>query len=65
MTKPIEVGRTKVVARLAREGWQNRSTGGHDVYKHPQRPGRIIVPRHRTLSIGVARTIAKVAGWTD
>jgi proteic killer suppression protein len=31
--------------------------------KHPARPGRIIVPRHRTLSLGVARAIAKVAGW--
>jgi predicted RNA binding protein YcfA (HicA-like mRNA interferase family) len=37
----------------------------HDVYKHPARAGRIIVPRHRTLSLGVARAIAKAAGWKD
>jgi HicA toxin of bacterial toxin-antitoxin, len=37
----------------------------HDVYKHPKRHGRIIVPRHRTLSPGVARVIAKQAGWLD
>jgi predicted RNA binding protein YcfA (HicA-like mRNA interferase family) len=59
---PPETSRTKVVARLERDGWVGRH-GGHDVYKHPARPGRIIVPRHRTLSLGVARAIAKVAGW--
>jgi predicted RNA binding protein YcfA (HicA-like mRNA interferase family) len=59
----IETNRTKVVARLAREGWIARQDGGDDVYKHPDRSGRIIVPRHRELSIGVARAIAKQAGW--
>jgi predicted RNA binding protein YcfA (HicA-like mRNA interferase family) len=58
-----ETNRNKVVARLERDGWAGRHGGGHDVYKHPARPGRIIVPRHRTLSPGVARAIAKVAGW--
>jgi predicted RNA binding protein YcfA (HicA-like mRNA interferase family) len=65
MPKPtIESNRGKVVARLAREGWIERHGGEHDVYTNPARPGRIIsVPRHRTLSIGVARKIAKEAGW--
>ena len=58
-----ETNRYKVVARLERDGWVGRHGGDHDVYKHPARPGRIIVPRHRTLSAGVARAIAKVAGW--
>ena len=57
--------RNKVVARLERDGWVGRHGGDHDVYKHPARPGRIVVPRHRTLSPGVARVIAKVAGWLD
>jgi predicted RNA binding protein YcfA (HicA-like mRNA interferase family) len=48
-----------------REGWEPRHGGGHDVYKHPTRPGRIILPRHRTLSPGVARAIAKQARWVD
>jgi mRNA interferase HicA len=61
----LETDRSKVVARLERDGWQGRAGGRHDVYKHPARKGRIIVPRHRTLSFGVAREIAKVAGWTD
>jgi len=45
--------------------WVGRHGGDHDVYKHPARPGRIVVPRHRTLSLGVARVIAKVAGWLE
>jgi mRNA interferase HicA len=36
----------------------------HDVYTHPGRPRQIItLPRHRTLSPGVARNTAKTAGW--
>ena len=51
--------------RLEREGWINRGGGNHDVYTNPARPGVIVsVPRHRTLSPGVARKIAKLAGWT-
>lgn len=61
----VETNRSKVVARLEREGWQARHGGDHDVYKHPDRRGRIVVPRHRTLSPGVARVIAKQAGWLD
>jgi predicted RNA binding protein YcfA (HicA-like mRNA interferase family) len=64
MDRP-ETNRTKVVARLEREGWIGRHGGSHDVYKHPVQAGRIVVPRHRELSPGVARAIAKVAGWTD
>jgi predicted RNA binding protein YcfA (HicA-like mRNA interferase family) len=41
---------------LARHG------GAHDVFRHPVR-GVIAVPRHRVLSPGVARSIAKTAGW--
>jgi predicted RNA binding protein YcfA (HicA-like mRNA interferase family) len=58
-----ETDRAKVVARLHRDGWVERHGGGHDVFKHPDRPGRIVVPRHRVLSPGVARVIAKQAGW--
>ena len=61
----IETNRSKIVARLEREGWVGRHGGDHDVYKHPARPGRIVVARHRMLSIGVARVIAKTAGWLE
>jgi predicted RNA binding protein YcfA (HicA-like mRNA interferase family) len=59
----IEANRTKVVSRLLREGWElARHGGAHDVFRHSQR-GVIAVPRHRVLSPGVARSIAKAARW--
>jgi predicted RNA binding protein YcfA (HicA-like mRNA interferase family) len=61
----LETSRSKIVARLERDGWQGHAGGRHDVFKHPARPGRIIVPRHRTLSPGVARALARAAGWKD
>lgn len=60
-----ETNRNKVVARLKRDGWIERHGGGHDVYKHPTKPGRIVVPRHREISPGVARAIARQAGWQE
>jgi len=60
----LETNRTKVVRRLENDGWTlTRNGSGHDVYKHPSKAGIVILPRHRTLSLGVARSIAKVAGW--
>ncbi len=65
MIKPvIETNRSKITGRLEREGWIVRHGGGHDVFTHPNRPQVVIVvPRHRVASIGVARQIAKAAGW--
>ncbi|MGH6942987.1 MAG: type II toxin-antitoxin system HicA family toxin [Geminicoccaceae bacterium] len=54
-----------MVARLRREGWQNVGGARHDKFRHPDRAEPIIVPRHRTLSPGVARAIAEAAGWLD
>jgi len=60
----LETNPGSIVARLLAEGWVVRNGSRHDIYKHSDHPGaRIIVPRHHTLSIGVAREIAKVAGW--
>ena len=61
----LETNRSKVAARLLREGWEVRHGGDHDVYKHSTRSGRIILPRHRTLSPGAARAVAKQARWLD
>ena len=61
----LETNRNKVAARLVREGWEVRHGGVHDVYKHPTRVGRIVLPRHRTLSPGVARAVARQAGWLE
>jgi len=60
----IETNTRKIVARLQSEGWIRESGGKHDKYKHRDRPGvLIVVPRHTEQSKGVARSIAKAAGW--
>ena len=59
-----ETNTRKIIARLEREGWRNIGVGRHDKFEHVERPGvLLIVPRHRELSFGVARDIAKNAGW--
>lgn len=58
----LETNTRRIIARLEAEGWMSRGGGKHDVFKHADRPGRIVV-RHREQSLGVARSIAKVAGW--
>ncbi|MGH6872217.1 MAG: type II toxin-antitoxin system HicA family toxin [Rhizomicrobium sp.] len=59
----VETNRAKIVSRLNREGWElARQSGPHDVFRHA-RKGVVVVPRHRVLSPGVARSIAKAAGW--
>ncbi|MEQ1616376.1 MAG: type II toxin-antitoxin system HicA family toxin [Hyphomicrobiaceae bacterium] len=60
---PPETNTRKIIRRLESDGWYTRGGGAHDVFKHPDKPGRIQVPRHREVSIGVARSIAKIAGW--
>ena len=60
----VETNTRKIVARLEREGWRNVGGGRHDRYEHEAHPGvMIVVPRHREQSPGVARSIARFAGW--
>jgi predicted RNA binding protein YcfA (HicA-like mRNA interferase family) len=60
----METTTAKVVRRLETDGWiLLRHGANHDVYTHPAKPLPIQVPRHRALSPGVARSIAKAAGW--
>jgi predicted RNA binding protein YcfA (HicA-like mRNA interferase family) len=63
LAKP-ETDRSKVVARLESEGWKNEGGGNHDKFIKPGAASPALVPRDRTLSPGVARSIAKAAGWT-
>ncbi|MCW5697251.1 MAG: type II toxin-antitoxin system HicA family toxin [Bauldia sp.] len=58
----LETSRARIVARLVAEGWVNLGGKEHDKFVKPGRPS-IQVPRHRTLSPGVARSIARAAGW--
>jgi len=63
MAKP-ETNRSKIVARLAKEGWVSEGGTKHEKFAHVDNPGiKIMVPRHNMLSLGVARNIANAAGW--
>ena len=59
----VETNRANIVSRLEGEGWIFEGGRNHDKYGHPTISGKIAVPRHRTLTTGVARDIAKKAGW--
>lgn len=60
---PLETDTGKIVRRLLQDGWHlHRNGANHDIYRHLDK-GAIQVPRHRVLSPGVARNIAKAAGW--
>ena len=59
-----ETNTRKVIARLKAEGWSEAGGGKHDKFEHPDRPETIVIPRHKALSPGVARSIAKLAGWS-
>jgi hypothetical protein len=60
----LETNRSKIVARLTRDGWVSEGGAKHDKFAHASKPGvKIMVPRHNALSLGVARNIAKAAGW--
>lgn len=62
MTTP-EITRSKIVTRLLKEGWVLEAGAKRDKLAHANRPGvKIMVPRHKTLTPGVARSIAKAAG---
>ena len=61
----METNTRKVILRLGRDGWVKVRGGSHDKFVHQEKPGLIIVPRHRELSPGVARAIAKQAGWLE
>jgi predicted RNA binding protein YcfA (HicA-like mRNA interferase family) len=63
MPKP-ETSQAKIIARLLQEGWVSEGGTKHEKFAHAAKPGiKIMVPRHTTLTIGVARNIAKAAGW--
>lgn len=58
-----ETNTSKIKARLEREGWELAGGTKHDKFRKPGKPA-IMVPRHRTVTPGVARSIAVAAGWT-
>lgn len=59
----IETNTVALLRRLEQEGLQNVGGAKHDKFRHATKSGTIMVPRHRTLTEGVARSIHKAAGW--
>lgn len=54
----------ELIRELELAGWQrNRIRGSHHVFKHPQRPGQLVV-RHpkKDLGVGLVAAIRKQAG---
>ena len=63
MTK-VETNAREIADRLKADGWINTGGGSHDRFVNESQPEKmIVVPRHREISPGVARSIAKAAGW--
>jgi predicted RNA binding protein YcfA (HicA-like mRNA interferase family) len=60
----VETNTRKVTRRVKSDGWADIGGGEHDEFEHPDTSGVIIVLRHRELSIGVAKKIARAAGWS-
>jgi hypothetical protein len=57
-----ELDRRKIVARLLLEGWEDVGGGKHDRFVK-RGYDMVVLPRHTTISLPVARSIAKIAGW--
>ena len=60
----IETNARKIVAPAGKGRVVNIGGGSHDRFVNDEQPDTMIaVPRHKELSPGVARSIAKAAGW--
>jgi predicted RNA binding protein YcfA (HicA-like mRNA interferase family) len=56
----------QVLSALSRDGWFIARQGKHAILRHPTKPGRVVVPRHRgkTLKPGTIDGIIEDAGLT-
>jgi hypothetical protein len=53
----VETDRGRILARLRREGWVAEQGSKHDKFGRTKSPGvKIMMPRHKTLTPGVARS---------
>jgi predicted RNA binding protein YcfA (HicA-like mRNA interferase family) len=56
-----------VIARLESDGWTYRQgPGGHRIYTHQTKSGRVIVSMHGAnvdIKLGTLNSIKKAAGW--
>ncbi|MET3602161.1 type II toxin-antitoxin system HicA family toxin [Martelella mangrovi] len=62
----MEQQTAKIIKRLTSDGWYlSRNGANHDIYRHPEIEGIVTVPRHRKVTPGVWKSIAKKAGWPE
>jgi len=62
----LETSTAKIRKRLEQEGWRlARNGANHDICRHDEKGLFATIPRHKAVSPGVARQIAKVAGWDE
>jgi predicted RNA binding protein YcfA (HicA-like mRNA interferase family) len=60
----VERDSKKIMKRLKKEGWTvARVSGSHHIMKHPDHAFLITVPHPKELKEGMAKAIAKQAGW--
>ncbi|MCV6613501.1 MAG: type II toxin-antitoxin system HicA family toxin [Cellvibrionaceae bacterium] len=54
-----------IIKQLKAEGWQRvGGKGDHEKYKHPIKPGHVIVPHpNKNIPVGTLRNIYRQAGW--
>ena len=56
----------KALRALHRDGWfVSRQLGSHAILRHPEKSGRVVVPRHgaaKTLRLGTLAAIIESAG---
>ena len=56
----------EVIGRLEREGWHlDRMRGSHRIYKHPDKPGTVVVAGHpnSVMPAGTWDSTQKQADW--
>jgi len=59
--------RSKDLVRvIEKDGWKlQRIKGSHHIYKHPTKPGRLVIPHPKSeLPVGTLKSILKDAGLT-
>lgn len=56
----------EVIDLITKDGWlQVRQKGSHRIYKHPEKPGIVVVPIHgmaKDVAPGTLNSILKMAG---
>ncbi len=57
----LETNKSKITRRLKSEGW--KLSGGTKHEKYIKNSNSILISRQNILSIGVARKVARAAGW--